>query len=639
MEKNENDIGNKISDFEILQKLGKGRYGFAAKVRSKKNSKLYAMKISDISDVNPELLKYNENEGIIMQKLNHKYVCKCYSTFREGKFLCMVLELADNGNLETFLRSHLKLNIKIDEEKLWDIYEKCIRGLVYLHSEGVIHRDIKLENILMNNEGEIKYTDFNISVITDIEKAKNFSNDKKVGIQLINQMTKIGTPGYKAPEAYEDNNPNGSYTNKIDVYSLGKTFCMLAFNDLKIPLAKCYKMRSEELIKLICEMNRDDPNERPTSKQLYNIFIRLYVEKYFRSTGLISVINCLYLYDSFRNFFLNEGNAIQSSNEVSYLFNKIICSFKKEKEIQNNTSHSYNFGEPDIYKFSNYLFQFRETLYKNGLKKDEEHKYELDPVSLIRFILVKIHEELNIKKSMNGKDNNYFYDILNTNNPKIDALNNFMTFYKNNFKSIISDDFFGIIKRKSICNYCNTFRYLYHMVESVHFDLDVLFQYYPQKQNLNILECFDCLNKKYLFLDESSNIGCDTCQKFTQHNIFKQFYYLPKNLIICFDRGVDYHNRNFIDFDIQLNLTNYVERFLNGNFIYDLLGIICRIEEQDDNNIIREKFISFTRKDNSDKYVEFDFYNKQENIYNLEQIKKIGVVVALFYFCNKVPNY
>lgn len=636
MIKNENDIGNKISDFDILQKLGNGSYGFVAKVRSKKNSKLYAMKISDLSKVEDDLLKYNENEGILMKKLNHKNICKCYSTFKDGNFLCMILELADNGNLYTFLISHLRLNKVIDEEKIWDISEKCIRGLVYIHSEGVIHRDIKIENILMNSEGEIKYTDFNISVVTDIGKAKNFSDDEKELNQLINNYTKIGTPGFKAPETCNDNNPFVPYTNKVDIFSLGKTICTLAFNKLTIPV-NCYKLRSKELIDLIVGMVKEDPNKRPSSKQLYNTFIRAYVEKYFRSTGLISVINCLSLYDSFRNFFVNEGSTIHSSNEVSYLFHKIITSFLEES-IQNNTSYSYIFDEPDKEKFSNYLYQFRETLYKNGLKKDEAHKYELDPIPLIRFILVKIHEELNTKKSMNGS--NYFKAISNTNNPKKDALFNYLNFYKNNFKSIISDDFFGIIKRKKICLKCETFRYLYHMIDSIHFDLDVLLQINPKGNGLRISDCFDCLNKKFLALDESCKIPCNACQQFTKHNIFKQFYYLPKNLIICFDRGSNYHNKIFIDFDIQLNLTKDAEFFLyNGIFIYDLLGIICRIEEKTDNNGMREKYISFTRKNKSEQFIEFDFYNQKENIYSLEQIKKFGLVVALFYFCENVPNY
>ena len=90
---------------------------------------------------------------------------------------------------------------------------------------------------------------------------------------------------------------------------------------------------------------------------------------------------------------------------------------------------------------------------------------------------------------------------------------------------------------------------------------------------------------------------------------------------------------------LALNLSKNVELFIQGNFNYHLLGIICRIEEKADNNSKREKFISYTRKNNSDNYVKFEFFNKNEDIYTLEQIKKFGVVVALFYFCRNVPNY
>jgi serine/threonine protein kinase len=76
--------------------------------------------------------------------------------------------------------------MSIDEEKLWNIYEQCLRGLVYLHRMGLIHRDIKPANLLMNSKGEIKYTDFNVSAIINSDRAREFTKNKNEEEHLIN---------------------------------------------------------------------------------------------------------------------------------------------------------------------------------------------------------------------------------------------------------------------------------------------------------------------------------------------------------------------------------------------------------------------------------------------------------------------
>ena len=174
-----NEIGNKLTDFEILQVLGQGAFGFVAKVRSKKNLKIYAMKKVDLSKVVEDEKKYYENESIFLEKLDHPNICKLFSSFREGTNNYMILEFLDNGDLFSFLNAHMKLKKYIPEEKLWNIFEQCLNGLVYIHSKGVINRDIKPSNILYGINGECKITDFNISSFTDMEKASKFINDPK----------------------------------------------------------------------------------------------------------------------------------------------------------------------------------------------------------------------------------------------------------------------------------------------------------------------------------------------------------------------------------------------------------------------------------------------------------------------------
>ena len=113
------DIGKKLSDFEILQVLGEGSYGFVAKVQSKLDFRIYALKKYDLSNINNEDdKKYILNERIFMKKLNHENVVKLYYDFNESGSLYLIMEYMDGGDLYTFIDAHRNLNIHIDEEKL-----------------------------------------------------------------------------------------------------------------------------------------------------------------------------------------------------------------------------------------------------------------------------------------------------------------------------------------------------------------------------------------------------------------------------------------------------------------------------------------------------------------------------------------
>ena len=628
------DIGNHLSDFEILQILSENDFGFVAKVKSKKNLKIYAMKTYDLSKIeDPDILKYYKNERFIMKELKHPNVCRLYTSFKENNIIYMIMEFMDNGNLYTFLIENMNLHKKIKEEKLWNIFEQCLKGLVYIHSKGIIHRDIKPSNFLFNNEGQVKLSDFNVSVLSSYEKAKNFTKDIEKVEELINHMTKVGSGNFQAPEI-----KNLEYNEKIDVYSMGITFCSLAFYKDELPSKDKYY--SKELIKIIKRMIEPNINRRPSAIIIYNDFIRTYVEKYIPFTGLISCINCLTLYDSFTDYFLENGYKISPLNEISFQMNKIIKSLSLKKPNINLYNSIVN--NPDQKSLNYLLFELRELLYKNGIKKDQNGNKEIEPISLINFLLKKMNEELNIKKNILGRANNYFKKVVFEDNHKKEAYINFLIFYTSNFESIISNNFYSLIKTKRICRQCNYETYLFNMLSFIPFNIKILTDYYLGNQNLNINDAFNCLNTNYIVLDNKKCVTCKKCNTHTEHNEFKQFYNLSKNLIIFFDRGDNYKYNNFINFEEKLDLTNNVEAFSlafsqnKKRIIYDLIGIICREEiqnkDEDDNILKNEKYYSFTLYNNC--YIDMENQVKKD----LSEFKKIGVVVGLFYYCDYIES-
>ena len=187
------NFGDDPDDYEVLQFLGGGTFGKVLKVKSKDTNGIYAMKKVDMEKIieEQESEKYFENEIIILQKLNNPNVCKCYKIFKRNNYLYFIMEFMNNGDLKSFLAANKLLNIKIPEAKLWDIFYKCLSGLVYIHEQGIIHRDIKLSNIFLDNDLNIKIGDFNVSVAVDENAAKKFVQDPNKVKNMLNELTHV----------------------------------------------------------------------------------------------------------------------------------------------------------------------------------------------------------------------------------------------------------------------------------------------------------------------------------------------------------------------------------------------------------------------------------------------------------------
>ena len=148
---NDDLIGDTYEDYEILQVLSPNESkGFAAKVRSKINSKIYAMKKIESKYATKAQEQYISNEFQLLKQMDFPNITKYFKYFYQDSCLYIVYEFLNNGDLGGFLDAYKSLNKPIDSNTLWNIFMQCISALYYIHSNNIIHKNISLSNIFMS---------------------------------------------------------------------------------------------------------------------------------------------------------------------------------------------------------------------------------------------------------------------------------------------------------------------------------------------------------------------------------------------------------------------------------------------------------------------------------------------------------
>ncbi|KAM4678012.1 serine/threonine-protein kinase 32A [Discoglossus pictus] len=193
-----------FNHFEILRAIGKGSFGKVCIVQKNDTKKMYAMKYMN----KQKCVERNEVRNVfkelqIMQGLEHPFLVNLWYSFQDEEDMFMVVDLLLGGDL----RYHLQQNVRFTEASVKLFICELVLALDYLQSRDIIHRDIKPDNILLDEQGHVHITDFNIAT-------------------LVNKGTKVitvaGTKPYMAPEMFY---PRGqiSYTFSVDWWSLGVT--------------------------------------------------------------------------------------------------------------------------------------------------------------------------------------------------------------------------------------------------------------------------------------------------------------------------------------------------------------------------------------------------------------------------------
>ncbi len=580
------DMGSKVDDFEILQVLGEGSFGYIAKVKSRLNHKIYAMKKIDISKIKEEkVTKLMMNETKILSDLNNPLIVKYYKTFNEDGALFILMEFMDNGDIGGIFKASKTLEKPIPEEKIYDIFIQSMKALTYIHSLNLIHRDIKPDNLFITVDGNVKLGDFGVSAALKKEDENknnnNFNNvselnrNKEISVgNITSSNTVVGTPLYMSPEMLN----YLKYDLKTDVYSMGVTFFILCYWDfprkpamdlnleLKIvdlPIQHNENFYSPELKNIILKMIEKDKSKRPTSEQALNMLIQEFNKKYAKVSSIGSVLCGLYSLKELSDYFTKNENQtfIQNNKQNKPISFSFLYGINCIKNIVNIDWNSSLYNIKSIFTEDNNIYS--------------ENK-EMDPRHILSYLLRKMNKELAQQKNNIQRADTIDLEDIN----KDKALQKFLNLSFNN--SPIFQFFYGLMKSKSLCCKCNTTTYSFNYYYFVSFNVELVLN--TQQMNPSIEQLFNIQNNVLVKLHQAHHKNCNNCkcvQEFLQR---KQFYTLPPFLIVCLDRGYNCEFKSKISYNLQLNLANEVEKKMIT--FYELTAIVKRADRNDKEHYI-----------------------------------------------------
>ncbi|CDS04783.1 hypothetical protein LRAMOSA07313 [Lichtheimia ramosa] len=180
--------------------VGRGAFGKVRIVEHRESRQLYALKyISKEECIRMEAVRNIIRERTILEQLDHPFLCRLRFAFQDHEYMYMVTDLMLGGDLHYHItREHFGEDVL----RFW--FAELAAGIKYLHSKLVVHRDIKPQNILLDDKGHVHITDFNIATYLTGRRALTSNS---------------GTGYYMAPEVYR----GGGYNEAVDWWSLGVT--------------------------------------------------------------------------------------------------------------------------------------------------------------------------------------------------------------------------------------------------------------------------------------------------------------------------------------------------------------------------------------------------------------------------------
>ncbi|XP_076014591.1 serine/threonine-protein kinase PLK4 [Genypterus blacodes] len=251
-------IGDRIEDFKVLTLLGKGSFACVYRAKSVKTGVEVAIKTIDKKAMHKSgMVQRVTNEVEIHCRLKHPSILELYNYFEDSNYVYLVLEMCHNGEMSRYLKER---KMPFSEDEARHFMHQIVKGMLYLHTHGIMHRDLTLSNLLLTSNMNIKIGDFGLATQLKLPNEKHF--------------TMCGTPNYISPEVAT----RSAHGLESDVWSLGCMFYAFLMgrppfdtDTVKHTLSKVvlgeYEMPSHvslEAQDLIHQLLQRDPAHRPS---------------------------------------------------------------------------------------------------------------------------------------------------------------------------------------------------------------------------------------------------------------------------------------------------------------------------------------------------------------------------------------
>ena len=579
------NIGEKLSDFEEIPNenkqyciLGRGNYAFVEKMKSKRNNKIYAIKKID-KNANNFSLRNFRRETEILYDLNHENIIKLYGYFEDkeninkykenykknnGKdgnnktqeIYCLVLEYVPSGTLENYFNRHKKnyhdknsFN-PLKQGFIIRILKQLLDALKYLQENSIIHRDIKPDNILIDENNDIKISDFGLATLYPDNNPKNIKKDAI----LFSHSGKVGRRDYICPEMEKGKR----YDFRADIFSLGLTMISLMSYDNPIKLTReqnqvirnidingINETYDEKLKNLVLKMIDNDINERPTSIEIYDELI--FIENHIKNPNYKEEQRFININQNILNNVYNQqlNNQIDYSNVNQEYFSSNNCRRYFDSGHLNNIYLGY-MSRNQINNMNNNMNNYYENIQMNNnnfgncnnqINANNPQYYDVN--------------QINYNNQMNYNNNNQINNYNNwNNNNQTNFINNQSSFPMNNNNN-----------NQMNCNYQNN----YPMNNNNQMNCNNQNNYPMNNNNNNQMNC-NYQNSFPMNNNNNNQMNCNNQNSFPMNNNNNNQMNYENNQCTNSPYGNNQFNYNNNNINYNNNQTNLNQNQMNNNF-------------------------------------------------------------------------